>query len=253
MKSLRFTLSGNFACFRRPDVNAEVYFTYNNIHRVALLGLLGAVLGLKGYPRIMNEKATKKDQVTARDFPEFYELLSPLLISIVPASKNGYFTKKIQYFNNSVGYASKEQGGNLQVNEQCLENPKWTIILTQGGVENSVWQHLCDSLINERCVYIPYLGRNGFPAQISCVEFVELSPSNTRHINSLFLCDGELKNLTDGAGRRDFLFVETAPVALSPKYNFYLFGRYVFTNSSIKAEMLPKQLFTDGVKNYAFI
>jgi len=49
MKSLRFTLSGRAACFRQPDVNTQVYFTYNNIHKVALLGLLGAVLGLSGY------------------------------------------------------------------------------------------------------------------------------------------------------------------------------------------------------------
>lgn len=254
MKCLRFALSGSFACFRRPDVNAEVYFTYNNIHRVALLGILGAVLGLNGYPRIMSDKAAKKTHTLENDFPEFYEVLSPLLISVAPVSKsgNGYFTKKIQYFNNSVGYASKELGGNLQVKEQWLENPEWTVLLMRGGVINSVWERLCDSLINERCVYMPYLGRNDFPARINAVEYVELLPSTARHVDSLFLCDGELKALTDGAGYKDYLFAETAPVALAQSYNFYLFGKYVLTNSKIRAEMLPKQLFTDGVKNYAF-
>lgn len=49
MKALKFTLSGNTAFFKKPDVNTNVYFTFGHIHKVALLGLFGAALGYGGY------------------------------------------------------------------------------------------------------------------------------------------------------------------------------------------------------------
>jgi CRISPR-associated protein Cas5h len=49
MKALSFNLSGNFAHFKKPDVNSYAYFTYSHIHKVALLGIIGAILGLEGY------------------------------------------------------------------------------------------------------------------------------------------------------------------------------------------------------------
>ncbi|SHK00075.1 type I-B CRISPR-associated protein Cas5b [Desulforamulus aeronauticus] len=245
MKSLRFTLSGPAACFRQPDVNAQVYFTYNNIHRVALLGLLGAILGLSGY---RNAKLYNQPE---RAYPEFYELLSPLGTSVVPNSPNGYFTKKIQYFNNSVGYASKEKGGNLQVREQWLENPSWTILLAQQTLPDALWDKLCQSVLTGQCVYLPYLGRNDFPAQIEEVAMVELAPSRQTQIHSLFLYDGDLRALT-GRGYASYLSVETAPVALAAEHHFYQFGRYVFTNEAVPEPALPEKLYSDGERQYAF-
>ena len=244
MEALRFTLSGRAACFRQPDVNTQVYFTYNNIHRVALLGLLGAVLGLSGY---RNYKLYGQEKPT---FPEFYEVLSPMLVSVTPNSKNGYFPKKIQYFNNSVGYASKEQGGNLQVREQWLEKPSWTVLLLQHQLESEVWEKLCHKLFHKECVFIPYLGRNDFPAQIDDVGYVDISPSRKTKIDSLFLYEGDLKAL--GGGPSQYLFVETAPIGLVPDINFYEFGRYLFTNATIPEEALPEHLYTDGERQYCF-
>jgi CRISPR-associated protein Cas5h len=125
MKAISFKLSGKTACFRKPDVNVYTYFTYNNIHKPALLGLLGAIIGLGGYTQLHdeNEQLKKAKQPLNDKYPEFYEKLQNLKVSIVPLAPNGYFSKKIQTFNNSVGYASFEQGGNLVVREQWLENP----------------------------------------------------------------------------------------------------------------------------------
>ena len=55
MEAISFILSGKTAHFKKPDVNSYAYFTYNNIHKPALLGLLGAVLGLKGYAQLFDE------------------------------------------------------------------------------------------------------------------------------------------------------------------------------------------------------
>ena len=116
MQALKFTLSGKTAFFKRPEVNTYYYYTFGNIHKVALLGMFGAILGYHGYNNTI-------------ELPEFYQKLKDIKVSILPQNKKGYFSKKIQYYNNSVGYASKEQGGNLIIKEQWLEDPCWNIIV----------------------------------------------------------------------------------------------------------------------------
>ena len=39
METLKFTLTGQNAFFKKPDVNEYCYFTYGHIHKVALLGM----------------------------------------------------------------------------------------------------------------------------------------------------------------------------------------------------------------------
>ena len=106
---------------------AYTYFTYNNIHKPALLGMLGAILGYGGYSQ-------QKEEDT---YPEYYQRLNEIKVSIVPVNNNyGVFSKKIQVFNNSVGYASFEDGGNLVVREQWLENPCWYIYILVMEIRN---------------------------------------------------------------------------------------------------------------------
>ncbi|MBW2164605.1 MAG: type I-B CRISPR-associated protein Cas5, partial [Deltaproteobacteria bacterium] len=123
MKAISFELSGKTAFLKKPDVNVHTCFTYNNIHKPVLLGMLGAVLGLGGHNQLFNKnkkieeenKKLKGKNKKQRDdgYPEFYEKLKNLRISIVPLTENGYFSKKIQVFNNGVGYANDD--GNLIV------------------------------------------------------------------------------------------------------------------------------------------
>jgi len=157
MKAISFNLSGKFAHFKKPDVNSYAYFTYSHIHKVALLGIFGAILGLKGYEN-------------KNELPEFYKKLKHLKIAIIP--KRPYFNKKIQTFNNSVGYASKEEGGNLIVREQWLENPSWEIVVLDD--ESSEFKALKEKLLNKEATFIPYLGKNDFFANISDVKEIEL-------------------------------------------------------------------------------
>ena len=58
MEALKFTLSGNGAFFKDNVINT-VYLTYGNIHRVALLGMFGAILGYGGYGK-QNDMLNKK-------------------------------------------------------------------------------------------------------------------------------------------------------------------------------------------------
>ena len=61
MKALKFTLSGNTAFFKVPSVNSNCYFTYGNIHKPALLGIFGAILGYSGYMNQANIYSQQKE------------------------------------------------------------------------------------------------------------------------------------------------------------------------------------------------
>ena len=44
------------ACYRMPYINKNCYFTYGNIHKNALIGMLGALLGYGGYTQQYKKK-----------------------------------------------------------------------------------------------------------------------------------------------------------------------------------------------------
>ncbi len=245
-QALRFTLSGKTAIFKKPDVNSYAYFTYNNIHKIALLGLLGAVVGLKGYP------SSKENMERPL---EFYDKLKDLQVSIVPISTfGGHFVKKIHTFNNSVGYASKELGGNLIVREQWLENPKWDIyIWNDGGVDETLYEKLCHYLLEGKCVYIPYLGKNDHAAKIDNCKSVLLTKEYCNTIHSIFIREG-IELGYDCEKEDDFakLHIEMLPTSLVPKYGFYNYQEFLFTNIMIDSIENDKQLFCCDNKTLFF-
>lgn len=244
-KAIRFTVGGRNALFKMPDVNSNTYYTYNNIHKIALLGMLGAILGLSGH------KNCKQFNEKEREFPEFYEKLNKISVAIVPLAPKGYFPKKVQYFNNSVGYASFETGGNLQVFEQWLENPKWDIYLKNDGVDQNLWEQLTEMLLKGECVYMPYLGKNDFPASISDPKLIELQADSFAYCHSLFI--GKLSQLDNNETfdrKQPYYFTEYAPVALQPQLNFYILEQTIFTNCRING---IDNIYTDGERMLYFI
>ena len=68
MDALKFVLKGKTAFFKNPEVNTYQYFTYGNIHKPALLGIFGTILGYKGYESHFDH------------FPEYYEKLKNVQI-----------------------------------------------------------------------------------------------------------------------------------------------------------------------------
>ena len=265
MNAISFELSGRTACFRKPDVNQFAYFTYNNIHKPALLGMLGSILGLGGYTQLFNQnraieeanKSIKKkgDKKPLDDgFPEFYKELKDFKISITPLAPHGYFSKKIQVFNNSVGYASKEMGGNLIVREQWLENPKWQIIILDNKTDE--YQKLKDYLLNKKSIFIPYLGKNDHIANIDKVQEIELKNKlydidGEYYIDSLFIKgDGSL-GMHRESDDSPFIFQEVSPMRLQEEYHFYEYESLIFTN--YEPLKIPKDTYSYEDKNYTFI
>ncbi len=263
MNALSFEIGGKTAIFKKPDVNAYAYFTYNNIHKPALLGILGAIIGLGGYTKLYEDnRGLKKGALGYNDgFPEFYEKLKHLKVSIIPLSenKNGYFTKKIQTFNNSVGYASFEQGGNLVVREQWLENPKWKIIILDDGT--CEYEKLKDYLLNAKAEFIPYLGKNDHIANIDKVEEIvlkeELYLEEGLYIDSLFIKEDEITGFgkdEDKIGdeyKPPFVFSEFSPVSFQKDFHFYEYKELCFTNCEL--DNTPENTFSYKNKNYVFL
>lgn len=263
MRALRFELKGATAFFKKPDVNSFAYFTYSHIHKVALFGMLGAILGLGGYMKQYEENhpLNQNRKKETQTYPEFYEVFKRTRVSVVPHGDRGYFTKKIQIFNNTVGYASQENGRILNVREQWLENPHWTIYVAEdNGLDPTVFARLTDHILNSKAVFMPYLGKNDHPATILSPEFVEVvKPEQVIYVDSLFpgdhiLCDAE--GYIKENQNRSF-FKELMPVALLEANNGYVYQPIISTNYEIDASTLLEKdnsnLFCDAERVLYFI
>ena len=256
MEVLRFILSGKYAFFKKPEVNSYYYFTYGNIHKVALLGLFGALLGYGGYTQMRVFENEGKRTKLSKGFPEFYERLKDLQIAILPVSgcKNGVIPKKIQTFNNSVGYASREQGGNLIVREQWLEKPEWDICLRLDSEEAL---KIKDALCRRRCVYYPYLGKNDHPAdirevrveQISAINFITgkldcLLPKSEVTLAGTDIDDPDDFDDEDAGGT--FKYEEALPYKMDEWINHYILKTFMYTDWPVKTERMTVYRLDDG-------
>lgn len=244
MKVIRFNLSGDTAFFKIPEVNAYYYFTYGCIHKVTLLGIFGAICGYGGYNQQIE---------SGEEFPEFYKRLKDIKIAIVPKNENGYIPKKIQIFNNSVGYASKEQGGNLIIKEQWLENPSWDIYfqITKETKE------LSERLLTQNFKYIPYLGKNDHFANITQVKLIDSNiAEDVNHIDSIFsnkdieiIKQDSLFNFESNMNL--FKYQEMLPISLERETNNYELDTFIFTNNKVQVNIKDNILSCQG-KNIFF-
>lgn len=253
MEVLRFTLRGKSGCFRKPEVNSYCYFTYGNIHKVALLGIFGAILGYNGYTQMQGFKKTKAAEKITESYPEFYERLRALKISILPLAAKGLIPKKIQSFNNSVGYASKELGGNLIVKEQWLENPEWEICLLVDS-EESV--KVKEALLNKKCVYYPYLGRNDHLADITAVvvENVEKCDFELGALACLWpkqevkIAELDFDEKEELGAFCTFKYQEVLPYGMDGWTNHYLYQTFMYTDAFVEVENTMVYQLSDGRK-----
>lgn len=252
MRAVKFKLKGRNAFFKKPEVNTYCYFTYGQIHKMALLGIFGAILGYDGYG-IKKQERKAKGQPTTEEYPEFYRKLKDLKICVIPENEQGYIPKKIQQYNNSVGYASAETGGNLIVKEQWLENPEWEIYFM---IDSEEAELLADFLINSKCIYIPYLGRNNHIADIEEVERVSLKEIYLEElqISSMFPKSiGSILLPDDEDEIEPFKYEEKLPSALNGYTNLYEYQTFCYTNLPVKIKEIKETvLYQDKNKILAF-
>jgi len=152
-KLVSVDLKAPLGFLKKPDINEgggkQLYLTFNMLHKPALLGIFGAIVGLSGYGK-------------TGEFPEYYLKLKELPVGIQPLNTDkGNFTKTIVQYNNSVGYASHEAGGNLVIAEQILIRPTFRCYVLL-ETENELQDQLDAYLQQSQAVYVPYLGKNEF-------------------------------------------------------------------------------------------
>lgn len=227
MKALRFRLSGKTGFFKQPDVNTYLYYTYGQIHRIAILGLLGAIVGYKGY----NEKDRGK-------YPEFYKKLKDLKISVVSEGNNGVFDRKLQVFNNSTAFASNHQGGNLVIRQVWLENPSWLIYILLDSDQSEM---IKEYILNKKTIFTPYLGTNDHMANISDCEIVDIEKSNAKIINSLFWDEDFKLRLKS----KIYKYEENLPFFLEEDTERYIRKKTLASNGEVRKKSDKNVIFED--------
>lgn len=235
-ETIKFELSSRMAIIRKPESN-ETYYTYTFPHKIMLYGILGSIIGLNGYNFYSLQKFLGKD---VERMPEFYTKLENLKIGVVPHIKYKNFSKKIQSFNNSVGYASKEAGNNWVVKEQWLENPKWDIYLLDN--DSDEYKKIKDYLLNSKCEYIPYIGKNDHFASIKNIEIIEAQKAeDVERIDSIFAeeilasyVDSFMEMVAFGSSTgKEFKYKEVLPTKLNEKIGYQDFKQFIYTNKKL--------------------
>lgn len=235
-KLISFDLKAEMGFFKKPDINDGIYLTYNMLHKPALLGILGAIIGLKGYEN--------KGML-----PDYYTQLEHLKIAIQPLdSDKGNFQKEIISYNNGTGFASTEAGGNLIITEQVLLHPAFRCFLLL-NLENETENKLYENLWSYQSEYVPYMGKNEFGAWWTSTKvYTEVKPfgfDRNYSIASLFMKNEAVsqyvaKSLSlAGMEQRNsvFLYFERLPIGFDTTLHQYEYGDFVYSNAHFKADM----------------
>jgi CRISPR-associated protein Cas5h len=231
MKLISFDLRADMGFLKKPDINEDMYLTYNMLHKPALLGILGAIAGLKGY---------EKNSV----LPEYYQKLKHLKIGIEPLnSDKGNYTKTTIRYNNTTGFASNETGRNLIVTEQVLLNPSFRCYLlldTDNEIENTLY----DRITKQQAEYLPYLGKNDFSAwweqdHVKEYVFEKFDFSQDFYVATIFQKEEAVINyLAKLLTRQDraeiesrFLYFERLPVGFNESLMQYMYADFVYSKA----------------------
>lgn len=254
---LSFDLRADFACFKKPDVNGKQgtppvhrYFTYNMLHKPALLGVFGAIVGLKGY--------NMKGQI-----PEYYEVFKDIQIGIEPLNEyheKGNFLKTKITYTNGTGFGSEEQGGVLAIEEQTLVKPAYRCyVMLDDTIEHQAT--LRQRLLNCESVYLPYLGKNEFSAwwdkdSVQEYSFSEIKQlDNSYEVSSLFIKQFSVNENHEQEDKDDFnfldmtipkeifIFFERLPKKFDEKLFQYELEKFSYTNVNIKAPKILNSLY----------
>lgn len=249
-KLISFTIKAEKGFLKKPDINDGIYLTYNMLHKPALLGILGAIMGLEGY---------KKNG----ELPEYYIELKDIPIGIKPiGDEKGNFQKTIITYNNTTGLASNEEGGNLMITEQTLIKPAYKIYLLL-DIENQNQKQLYDNIKNQEAEFLPYLGKNDYSLWWDKNEVEEYEWKNIEKINNSFIIsttfiktgitikdskDNNIENfdLLDFSGLSDepqYVSFERLPVDFNETLFQYNMKDFAYTNFKLKAGIQINNLY----------
>ena len=239
MKLISIDLKSEFGVLKKPDTNIPIYLTFNMLHKPALLGIMGAILGLKGFQR-------------KGELPEYYQLLKHVQIGLEPLNtEKGNFQKTIIKYNNTTGMASKEQGGNLIIAEQTLISPAFRCYFLL-DTQDQLLNQLDKNLEKGYAEYVPYLGKNECALwwdNYQVFDYQDFKPTKPFKINSLFIKDAPIaahkyaepySPLVTSSGGNTFSYFERLPIGYNDQLFQYEYANFAFSDWSFK-ENYPTQ------------
>ncbi|MFZ4861322.1 type I-B CRISPR-associated protein Cas5b [Sphingobacterium sp. Mn56C] len=244
MKLVSIDLQSEFGFFRKPDTNNTINLSYNIIHKPAVLGILGAILGLDGY----KEKGV---------LPAYYTRLKNLKIGIEPLNHDrGNFAKTSIRYSNTIGYANK--GANFLTEELTLISPAYRIYILLDE-QDDLHTQLLQQLATAQATYIPYFGKNEFTAWWERGSFKEynfhLANENrgeSVEIKSIFEKVYTLKDEQEVAYPdflefdnqvQTFIYFERLPLSINEVLMQYQLSDFVYSTYKIKKTEQLKDLY----------
>lgn len=251
MKLVSFDLKADFAFFRKPDTNNTINLSYNIIHKPALLGILGAILGLEGY----REKGK---------LPAYYEILKDIKVGIEPLQHdNGNYSKTVIKYTNTVGYANG--GANFLTEELTLLAPAYRIYLLL-DVNIEAHMQLDQYLKQGYAEYLPYFGKNEHTAWWEATSYCDyrfghdVADPEEVYIRSIFQKQQVLKDNSEApfpdlfnvqAIEDPFLYFERLPLGFDLTLLQYEMGDFAYSNYRIKnAHQLENLVFLEAFNTY---
>jgi CRISPR-associated protein Cas5h len=250
MKLYSFIIKSDFGMFKKPDINDKIFITYNMIHKPVLLGILGAIAGFNGY-------AQPKTIIENQVFPDYYEILKDIRVSIEPIdSENGVFKKDFIIYNNTVN------GKTSNITEQTLINPSYKIYLELDD-ENKYQKMLINNLRENKAIFLPYMGKNDFSLYWWDIEnnentfkeytiLKEFIAKDRFKVSSIILKDDEFILKKTGYKERTtdyFYYFERLPVNFDENLKQYNYNGFLYTNVIFKQSTELNNLyeFDEGV------
>ncbi len=235
-KIISIDLYADFGMLKKPDTNEPIYLTFNMLHKPALLGILGAIIGEAGFKR-------------KGELPKYYLKLENLKVGIQPLKhEKGNFQKTVIAYNNTTGMASKETGGNLIVNEQTLIAPAFRCYFLL-DMENDIHIKIDANLSKNIAEYLPYLGKNEFSiywkAYKEYSDAIMFVPKDDFKIISLYIKDEVINENKvvqpfspfDSVPRGDsYIYFERLPVAYNKTLLQYEYKNFAYTDWTLKQD-----------------
>ncbi len=234
-KLISIDLKSDFGFFRKPDANNTVNLSYNMLHKPALLGIFGAIVGLEGYK--------KKGEI-----PQYYEEFKDLKVGIEPLDhEKGNFQKTAIKYSNTVGYANN--GSTYLTEEATLIKPCYRVYVLL-NLEYDKQRLLYQYLKEGKAEYLPYFGKNEFAAWWEKESFQEYGfqqdtdLSKTIKVKTLFVKENIVKEhrakntvemIPSVEVKEDiFMYFERLPKDFDPELFQYNIHDYVLTTFKLR-------------------
>lgn len=239
MEVIKFTISGKTAFFKDPSVNSGTTLTFNCIHKISIMGIIGAIMGYEGYnttslkQNLVNKPKNKKNKLV---IPEFYSKLKDSKISIV---ENKVPSKSVQYYTCTSGTANEKdgkQGLTSIITEQWLENVSWDIYFTIEDLDllNEIYEKLC----NFEWRYIPFLGNNSHFCNITNISKFEIAKTviQNESVQSLFIMPNDFE--FDESEDENFSHYRQFRLPISFNEDYWFYKTEIFCSSDYKIKSL---------------